>query len=467
MNLNFFLLMRFELSLTLIIFILLFIKIQESVTKNSTLYNISNFLLLIHFVVGLMPLSTGELFSGMFHTGNLLQVEKSILSFGTLLISMQAGPWLKNQKNLLEFYVLLLTTLLGMFFMLSSKNLLLFFLGLELASIPLAALVNFDLNKVKSSEAAIKIILSSAFASAVMLYGVSMLYGITGSLNITLLPDLITAGPLPIAALVFIFTGFAFKLSMVPFHLWTADVYEGAPVAVTSYLSVISKASMVFVFISVLNPLFLHLQEMWYNMLYLTIVITICIGNLFALRQDNIKRFLAFSSIAQVGFILLGLSANNITGTTAAIYFLVIYLFSNLGAFGVIAMVSDATGKENISDFNGFYKTNKWLAWVLAICLFSLAGVPPTAGFFGKMFLVTAGAGKGNYILVTIAALNMVVSLYYYLRVVKAMFVDENAEPLPTLKGSFITQAGLLICLLGVVVTGFFSGLYDFIISLL
>ena len=266
---------------------------------------------------------------------------------------------------------------------------------------------------------------------------------------------------------IFIFTGFAFKLSAVPFHLWTADVYEGSPVAVTSYLSVISKAAMVFVFISILNPLFENMQLMWYNMLFLTIVLTITIGNLFAIRQQNIKRFLAFSSISQVGFILLGISSNSTMGVTASIYFLIVYIFSNLGAFSVIAIVSNETGKENINDYKGFYKTNKFLGWVMALSLFSLAGVPPTAGFFGKMFLVTAGASKGNYILIIIAALNMVVSLYYYLRIVKAMFVDENKEPITKVTGSTSVQIAIIICMAGVILTGFASVLYDYINSLM
>jgi NADH-quinone oxidoreductase subunit N len=266
--------------------------------------------------------------------------------------------------------------------------------------------------------------------------------------------------------LIFIFVGFAFKLSSVPFHLWTADVYEGSPVSVTSYLSVISKAAIVFVFISVLGPLFLNFPTMWYNMLFLSIVLTITVGNLFAIRQDNIKRFLAFSSIAQAGYILLGLSAGNQMGTSATIYFLLVYIFSNLGAFGVIGIVSALANKENISDYKGFYKTNKLLSWVITISLFSLAGIPPTAGFFGKMFLVTAGASHGNYILVIIASLNMIVSLYYYLRVVKAIFVDPNDAPIEKLNPSFSAKLGLIVCMIGVVVIGFASCIYDYINSL-
>lgn len=458
--------MKSELSLTLIIFILLILKVWDGIKDNSTWLHITNFLLLLNFAVGFISSADGMLFNGMFHSNNILVLEKSILNFGTLIISLQAFDWLKSHKHVPEFFILLLTTLLGMFFMISSGNFLMFYLGLEIASIPLAALANFDLGKLKSSEAAVKMILLSAFSSCIMLFGISLLYGSTGTLSFSELPGLIGGGHLQILALIFVFVGFAFKLSSVPFHLWTADVYEGSPVSVTSYLSVISKAAIVFVFISVLGPLFLNFQGMWYNMLFLSIVLTITVGNLFAIRQDNIKRFLAFSSIAQAGYILLGLSAGNQMGTSSTIYFLLVYIFSNLGAFGVIGIVSALAKKENISDYKGFYKTNKLLSWVLTISLFSLAGIPPTAGFFGKMFLVTAGASHGNYILVIIASLNMIVSLYYYLRVVKAIFVDPNDAPIEKLNASFSAKLGLIICMVGVVLVGFASCIYDYINSL-
>ena len=466
MSTDFFILMKSELSLTLIIFILLILKVWDGIKDNSTWLHITNILLLLNFLLGFIYNSEGVLFNGMFHTNNLIFLEKNILNFGTLIISLQAFDWLKTHKHISEFYILLLTTLLGMFFMISSGNFLIFYLGLELASIPLAALVNFDLDKLKSSEAAVKMILSSAFASCIMLFGISMIYGTTGTLDFIELPKLITGGGLQILSLIFVFAGFAFKISSVPFHLWTADVYEGAPVSVTSYLSVISKAAIVFVFISILHTLFANFESMWYNILFLTIVLTIIVGNLFAIRQDNIKRFLAFSSITQVGYILLGLSAGNQMGTTATIYFLMVYIFSNLGAFGVIGLVSAHAKKENISDYKGFYKTNPFLGWIITISLFSLAGIPPTAGFFGKMFLVTAGASHGNYILVIVAALNMIISLYYYLRVVKAIFIDPNDAPIEKVNESFSAKLALILCMIGVVATGFASCIYEYINNL-
>ena len=466
MSTDFFILMKSELSLILIIFIILTLKVWDGIKDNSTWLNLINILLFLNFIGGLIFNLEGKLFDSMFITNNELVLEKAILNFGTLIISLQAFDWLKNHKHVPEFFILLITTLLGMFYMISSGNFLMFYLGLEIASIPLAALANFDLEKIKSSEAAVKMILLSAFSSCIMLFGISLLYGATGTLNFEKLPTLILAGNLQILALIFIFTGFAFKLSTVPFHLWTADVYEGAPVSITSYLSVISKAAIVFVFISVLNPLFLNFQHIWYNLLFVSIILTITIGNLFAMRQENIKRFLAFSSIAQAGYILLGLSAGNQMGNSASVYFLLIYIFSNLGAFGVIGIVSNLAQKENISDYKEFYKNNKLLSWVLTISLFSLAGIPPTAGFFGKMFLVTAGTSKGNLILVIVASLNMIVSLFYYLRVVKAIFVDKNESPIEKLNASLSVKFSLIICLIGVILIGFTSFIYDYIYSL-
>jgi len=342
-----------------------------------------------------------------------------------------------------------------------------FYLGLELSTIPLAALSNFDLDKRRSSEAAFKMIMSSAFSSGLLLFGISLLYGSTGTLDFSELSRALNGNPLQIFSVILLIAGFGFKISAVPFHLWTADVYEGSPVAVTSYLSVISKGAMLFVILSVFYNVFKPIANSWYNMIFLIAVATMIIGNLFALRQQNMKRFLAFSSIAQVGFILVGLTSQSVEGESSVIYFILIYIFSNLGAFGIVSTVSAVTGRENMDDYKGFYKTNPALTWVLAISLFSLAGVPPMAGFFGKFFLLFAGAGKGNYLLIVIAALNMVVSLYYYLKVIKAMFMDTNANPIEKIHSNWQPKSAMAICVGGILITGVASGAYNYIYSLL
>ena len=458
-------LMKQEMALIVLIFIIMFLKLGKD-RSNESYMKIVNVLLLVNLVIGFFWNREGMLFNEMFRTNPLMVLEKSILNLAMLIISMQSYSWLKTHRHVPEFYMLLLSTMLGMFFMISGGNFLMFYLGLELSTIPLAAAANFDLTKRRSSEAAMKLIFSSAFSSGLLLFGISMIYGTTGTLIFSELPQFLSNDPLQIFAFILLLAGFAFKISVVPFHLWTADVYEGAPIAVTSFLSVVSKGAVIFVFVSVLYSVFEPIAESWYNMLFVLSLITIFIGNLFALRQDNFKRFLAFSSIAQVGFILVGITGSSDVATTSVVYFVLIYVFSNLAAFGVVALVSSITGKEKISDYKNFYKTNPVLSWVLTIALFSLAGVPPTAGFFGKFFLLMAGAGKGNYLLISIAALNMVISFYYYLRIVKAIFMDANERPITKIHVPLMPRLALYVCIAGILLVGLISWFYDHIFAL-
>lgn len=458
-------LMKSELLVTAIIFLLLIIKLGKGL-KNDVLLAIIQTLLLINILVGFVGNETGNLFGDMFYTSPLIQFQKNILNIGIYLVALLSTDWLKKTEYLSEFFMLMLSAVLGMFFLISSGNLLIFFLGLELASIPVAAMANFDLEKKKSSEGAMKMILSSAFSSGLLLFGISLVYGSTGSISFSEITAQLNGSPLQILAFIFLFSSFAFKLSIVPFHLWTADVYEGSPIAVTSFLSVISKSAIAFIFITVLYKVFQPLQELWYHLIVATAVITMIIGNLFAVRQQNIKRFLAFSSIAQVGFILVGISSNSIEGTTAVVYFLLIYAFSNLAAFGVASVIAEKTGKENIDDYKGLYKNNPLLSWILALALFSLAGIPPTSGFFGKLFLITAGATKANYWFIIVAALNMIISLYYYLRVIRAVFIDKNEMALNKITIEAPVKLGLYICGIGIVLIGLLSWIYDYIYAL-
>ena len=460
-----FILMKSELLVTAIIFILLFIKLGKAI-KNESLLLIIQSLLLINLMAGFFLNRDGNLFDGTFFTNGLIGLQKTILSLGVYLISLLFADWFKKSEHLSEFFMLMLAALLGMFFMISSGNLLMFYLSLEMATIPVAAMVNFDLEKKVSSEAAMKMILSSAFSSGILLFGISLVYGITGTISFAEMPALLDGSPLMIMAFVFLFTAFAFKLSIVPFHLWTADVYEGAPFAATSFLSVISKGSVAFIFMATLYKVFEPMQDVWYNMVMLLSIVTMIVGNLFALRQQNIKRFLAFSSIAQVGFILVGMSSNSAMGTTSVVYFILIYTFSNLAAFGVAAAIASQTGKEKIDDYKGLYQTNPFLSWVLALALFSLAGIPPTAGFFGKLFLITAGASKGNYMFITIAALNMIVSLFYYLKVVRVVFMDKNEQPIQKITLETSTRFALILCSIAIVLIGLLSWIYDYIVAL-
>jgi len=462
---EFFILMKHELIITFIIFLLLFIKIGTDL-KNEVMLLVIQVLLLLNLIVGFFFNQEGVLFDGMYQTTAMIALQKNILNLGVYLISLLFTGWFKKTEHLPEFFMLLLSALLGMFFLISSGNLLMFFLSLELATIPVAAMANFDLEKKRSSEAAMKMILTSAFSSGILLFGISLIYGATGTISFAELPQHLDGSPLQVLAFVFLFTAFAFKLSIVPFHLWTADVYEGSPIAVTSFLSVISKGAVAFIFMSALYKVFQPMNAVWYNMVLILSITTMIIGNLFALRQQNIKRFLAFSSIAQVGFILVGISSNSIEGTSSVVYFILIYVFSNLAAFGVAAAISSQTGKETIDDYKGLYQTNPFLCWVLALALFSLAGIPPTAGFFGKLFLLTAGAAKGSYLFIGVAALNMIISLFYYLRVVRAMFMEKNEHPIEKINVHFSEKFALIICCAGIVLVGLLSWIYDYIRSL-
>lgn len=458
-------LMKPELIITFIIFLLLFIKLGKGM-KNETTLLLIQVLLLLNFIAGFFFNAEGSLFSGMYQTTAMIALQKNILNLGVYLISLLFAGWFRRSEHMPEFFMLMLSALLGMFFLVSSGNLLMFFLSLELTTIPVAAMANFDLDKKISSEAAMKMILTSAFSSGILLFGISLIYGATGTISFAELPQYLNGSPLQVMALVFLFSAFAFKLSIVPFHLWTADVYEGSPMATTSFLSVISKGAIAFIFMATLYKVFQPMHEVWYNMVMILSIATMIIGNLFALRQQNIKRFLAFSSIAQVGFILVGISSNAIEGTSSVVYFILIYIFSNLAAFGVAAAISTQSGKENIDDYKGLYKTNPFLSWVLALALFSLAGIPPTAGFFGKLFLLTAGASKGSYIFIIIAALNMIVSLYYYLRVIRAVFMEKNENPIEKVQTDLSAKLGLAICAAGIVLVGLLSWIYDYIQSL-
>ena len=312
MDISNFIIMKHELLLTIATLLLLVAEI--AINDKKKIIPIAITLFGLHTIYGFIGNTSGELFGGMYQTSALIVLMKNILNIGVFIILLQASNWLLKEENkykISEFFILLFATLVGMNFMISSGDFLMFYLGLELATIPMAALVAYNTHDAKSSESALKLIMSAAFSSAIMLFGISLMYGQFGSLYFI---DLIATNmnsPLTILAFIMFISGLVFKISLVPFHFWTADVYEGAPTNVTSYLSVISKGAAVFIFSILLFTVFKSLVTVWSDILYVLAVLTMTIGNLFALRQTNIKRFLAFSSVAQAGFILLGLLGTN------------------------------------------------------------------------------------------------------------------------------------------------------------
>lgn len=468
MSLENFLLMRHELLLVFTaIFILAADIIWTSENKNS-IRVIAIVLMFVTTILGFIPGGYGSMFGGMYQTSVLSLFVKNILNLGVLIIFIQSYKWLESEEQkdkISEYFVLTLSTVIGMNFMISAGDFLMFYLGLELATIPIAALAAFEVYKNKSAEAGIKMILSSAFSSGVLLYGLSMIYGVTGSIYFDEIGSVIGNDPLITLAFIFFFAGMAFKISIVPFHLWTADVYEGAPINVTSFLSVISKGAAVFVFTTILLNVFKSVFQAGQDIIYLTAILTMTIGNLFAIRQKNMKRFLAFSSISQAGFILLGVISGTQMGMSSVVYYILVYIFSNLGAFGVVSVISNYSGKEYMDDYNGLYSTNPKLSLIMMIALFSLAGIPPVAGFFGKFFLFMAAAQKGFYILVLIAVINAIISLYYYLLVIKAMFLTKSDNPIPYIKADLFSRIGLILCVAGIFVIGFASAIFEFILA--
>lgn len=300
--------MRHEVLLTLLILYQLIADLSETGARHRTVPT-TLILFFLFTIAGFLPSKETELFGGMYVSNPLRLLLKNILSFTTLIVLLQSTTWLKNPVHGQKagvFYLSLFSTLLGMFLMVSAGDFLILYLALELATLPLTLLAAFDKGLRRSAEAGVKLLMSSAVSSAVLLFGLSMMYGVYGTLHFSGIAALHEESNLAILALIFFISGLGFKISLVPFHLWTADVYEGAPLAVTTYFSVVSKGAGLFTLMLVLYLVFGHQTRIWSIALYLLAIATMVVGNLFALRQQNMKRFLAFSSITQVGFMMLG-----------------------------------------------------------------------------------------------------------------------------------------------------------------
>ncbi len=411
-----------------------------------------------------------EAFGGMYVSTAAANVMKIILTAGTFVVLVMSQSWLeqetvKNKEG--EFYELLVSTLLGMYMMISSGHFLMFFLGLEMASVPMSCLVAFDKLKKNSAEGAAKFILTATFSSGVMLYGISFIYGAAGTLYFGDVADKIAASPLTILGLVFFFSGLGFKISLVPFHFWTADTYQGAPTPVTGYLSVVSKGAAAFALMTILMKVFAPMVEYWEYLMYIVILLTITVANLFALRQKELKRFMAFSSISQAGYIMLAVVGNSAMGLTALMYYVLIYVAANMAVFTVINVVEHkGNGTTMMSCYDGFYQTNPKLSFLMTLALFSLAGIPPFAGMFCKFFVFMAAAEQGSvlaYVVVFIALINTVPSLYYYLKIVKCMYINQTETPLPTFKCDNSTRFAMALCTAGILLFGICNCVYDWL----
>jgi NADH-quinone oxidoreductase subunit N len=468
MNFSNFLLLGQEMGLV-ILFVFLFLYDTFCSEKGKQYFqSIGIALFTVLTAYGFFPQATGEAFGGMYVGSSMTVLMKNILNVATLMIFLQSHKWLSSEGTVHkqgEFFTIALATLLGMYLMISAGNFMLLYIGMETASLPLACLAAFNKQKEKSAESGVKYILISAFSSGIMLFGLSFLYGGLGTLYFTDMATGAMTSPLVILGFVFFFGGLGFKLSLVPFHLWTADVYEGAPTSVTAYLSVVSKGAAAFALIFALYKVFGPIEVVWQSILWGLAVITITLGNLFAIRQQDIKRFFAFSSISQAGYLLLGIITGTAQGMAATVYYLAVYLFSNLAAFGVIAAVEyQSKGDTRISAFNGLYKSNPALTLVMMLAVFSLGGIPPLAGFFSKFLIFMAAYEQGFHFLVFIALLNTVVSLYYYLLIIKAMFIrEQESEAVVRFRTDNYNRISLAVCTIGIFVVGILSCIYSYI----
>ena len=481
MNYSQFLNMIPEAMLVAILIIVFIADFASSKSNERKWFNpLVSLLMLAEFVLSFFCMEPTEAFGGMYVTSEAANIMKIVLSMGTIIVLVMSRTWIYGKHNVAEidrmktfdrhegeFYMLVVSTLLGMNMMVSAGHYLMFFLGLEMASVPMACMVALDKYRNNSAEGAAKYILTATFSSGIMLFGLTFVYAACGTLYFDDVADTLTISPIMIMGMVFFFSGLGFKISLVPFHFWTADTYQGAPTVVTAYLSVVSKGAAAFALLASFMKTFGPMTEYWQQMLYVVIVLSITVANLFAIRQSELKRFMAFSSISQAGYIMLAVVGANTLGIAALTYYVLVYVVANLSVFAVInAVEQNNAGATDMSAYNGFYRTNPKLAFLMTVALFSLAGIPPFAGMFSKFFVFMAATESMSsvaYIVVFIALLNTVVSLYYYLLIVKAMYIKGSDNPLPTFRSDAYTKIALAVCTAGIMLFGVLSCIYEWI----
>jgi NAD(P)H-quinone oxidoreductase subunit 2 len=413
-------------------------------------------------------------FLGAFNSDPLSVVFRGIIALSTAVTILMSVRYVEQSgTSLAEFLGIMLTATLGAMFLSAANELVTIFVSLETLSISSYLLTGYMKRDSRSNEAALKYLLIGAASSAVFLYGVSLLYGLSGGETQL---DKIALGMVQAnaghsiglaIALVFTITGIAFKISAVPFHQWTPDVYEGSPTPVVAFLSVGSKTAGFALAIRLLVNAFGLVSEQWHFVFTALAILSLVLGNVVALAQTSMKRMLAYSSIAQAGFVTIGLIANTDAGYASMVFYLLVYLFMNLGGFACVILFSLRTGTDQISEYAGLYQKDPLLTLALSICLLSLGGIPPLAGFFGKIYLFWAGWQAGLYLLVLLGLVTSVVSIYYYIRVVKMMVVKEPHEMSETVKnypeiswkleGMRPLQVGLIVSLIATSLAGILS----------
>ncbi|MEQ1487722.1 MAG: NADH-quinone oxidoreductase subunit NuoN [Methylotenera sp.] len=380
--------------------------------------------------------SVGYGFTGTFVDDAMADVLKLLIYLGTSVIFVYSRQYLQQRDMYRgEFYALVLFAVVGMMIMVSGQNMLTLYIGLELLSLSLYALVALDRDNAKATEAAMKYFVLGALASGMLLYGMSMIYGATGSLNIAEIQHVLMgqrANPVLILGLVFIVSGLAFKLGAVPFHMWVPDVYEGSPTAVTMLISSVPKLAAFALVIRLLVQGLPALVVNWQQMLMIMAVLSIVIGNITAIAQTNLKRMLAYSTISHVGFILYGLMSASMNGFVFAMFYTVSYVLMTLAGFGIILLLSrKGFEADKLDDLKGLNQRSPWHAFLMMIVMLSMAGIPPTLGFYAKFTVLQAAFEAGYMWLVVFAVLMAVIGAFYYLRVIKLMYFDEPVDHHP------------------------------------
>ena len=456
-----------EVFLTLSIFSILMIGVF---IKNSfnLIFNLSSLILII--TIGIIlnnPNNQEKIFLDSFTRDGFSNFFKIIILISSLFVLNSSKNYiLDNKLGKFEYPIIILLSILGMFFMVSSNDIILFYLGLELQSLSLYILASMDRDNLKSSESGIKYFVLSALSSGLLLYGCSLLYGFTGSTNFDLIADQLNKDNTgAVFAMVFILVGLAFKVSAVPFHMWTPDVYEGAPTAITSYFAVVPKVAGFAVLIKFMLIPFSNILAEWQTIIIFMSIASMILGSVAAIGQKNIKRLLAYSSIGHIGYALAGVATGAVSGYESAIIYIMIYVIMNIGAFSCLYLLKkDGEYKENISDLSGISKKHPILAISFLLILFSLAGIPPLGGFFAKFYVFTAVLEQKMYALAIIGLLTTVISAFYYLKIIKTIYFDDSLITFDPTKNIFAQVSILISC--GIITTFFlYPAIFNDVVS--
>ena len=425
------------------------------IKKSFKLVNLLTILSLI-FAIALVLNQSNEvikIFNGSYVIDKLSIFMKVLTLLFCLFVLLTSKDYVKsNGIDKIEYPVIILASTLGMILMISSYDLIVFYLALELQSLGLYILASFKRNEEKSTEAGLKYFILSALASGLLLYGCSLIYGFTGSTNFEIISEnLSVTNPGAVFGIVFIIVGLAFKVSAVPFHMWTPDVYEGSPTSVTSFFALVPKIAAITVFIRFMYVPFVNVISQWQIIIIFLSIASMILGAVAAIGQNNIKRLMAYSTIGHMGYALAGLAVGTNQGIQSTIIYLTIYLVMNLGIFGCIFMLKrDSVYYENITDLSGLSKNHPMLSFSFLIILFSLAGIPPLAGFFAKFYIFMSVIESKMYALAIIGLLTTVISAFYYLRIIKIIYFDKPKKPFDKnydwgLKGSLILSSILIL----------------------